>query len=218
MTTDTGNMYQYSNVMSSTLPRPFLWQVSPFLLVVPQVVSFGWPPAARCIGMDRPPQFQERCIQPPRGFNLVVAHKEGLVACQDIEQKRLVPIWKGSKGSLVAEMEAMGLQANRLSRRLYFEMEIKPLVRLQRDHQSIGVDCARVKGLKESHRGAPEIDCDAADSARQSFPRTQLERYTLPTPVGDLQTQGNESFGLRVRRNTGLLLVAGHLFAVHFAR
>ena len=57
----------------------------------------------------------------------------------DIEQERLIRVWQRREGVLVAKVELLGLQRDRLARRFHFEAQVESLVGLQGDYEDVRV-------------------------------------------------------------------------------
>src|SRR3984957_1845129 len=100
--------------------------------------------------------------------------------------------------------------------------QLDPFVRLHPHHQAIG---GYAVGMHREYdvRQVAESDDDFREALRQSFARTEIERNSRPSPIGDAKFESNESFRitvlfadvLQVARNRAAIRKAGAILAAH---
>ena len=91
--------------------------------------------------------------------------------------------------------------------------ERNAFVGLDADDQDVGI-LQLALAIEEDGRRAAELDGDLGAGLGQPFAHAHEKRNAGPTPVVDVEAEGDISFGHGLRRNARLVAVGGHFLPV----
>src|SRR5258708_39634119 len=79
------------------------------------------------------------------------------------------------------------------------------------DNETIGLQIRDLGLPKQYERRAPKLNGDFRGATRQALSGPQIERHAGPTPVVDLQPQGDIGLGVGCGRNLGFAAITQQL-------
>src|SRR6195952_5125331 len=142
------------------------------------------------------PGVEERLHRPPAGLDAVGALKQDIVADHAVVDQGLIAGARlGLEVVLVAEFHFDAAGRDRGTRNLGIELQRDAFVRLDADHQMIFGE--RLDGCASEHpeRRFLELDRDFGALDAERLAGAQVEGNAGPTPVVDLQLEGDVGLG-----------------------
>ena len=164
-----------------------------------QLVLGRRPAAARAVGQGlhaaRLPGVRDRIDPPPGRLLLVALDEQGRVVVQRVEDQLLV----GDAPPRLAVLGQAEVQRQLLQRHpllgqagaLVHDLERDALLRLEHDHQLVGIGVPREDGV----RHLAEADDDLRLALGQPLAGLQVEGHARPAPVLDLGADGDVALG-----------------------
>src|SRR5215470_3966881 len=157
------------------------------------------------------PRVEDGLYRAPSCLDVVGPLEQRRVADHAVVEQRFVSgVARDLEIRLVGEVHANGVELHRQAGALGCENEGDAFVGLDAEDHPVGIHPLHMGAAKKRVRRLMEANGDLCPPAFQIFACAQVERNASPTPVVDLQFAGEEGFGIRIRRDVGLLAISSH--------
>ena len=154
----------------------------------------------RAVRRVRAPAIENRGAEAPRLLHLILTGEQRRVSEHAVEQEPLVRLGRlPEKRAPIQEIHVDAANAQRLTRDLRAEPQRDALLRLNAEHEEVGIDGIRRQlacrqrdaAVERRMRHASELDQYLGDALHQALACPQIERCSCPTPVVDVHLHRN---------------------------